>query len=210
MKKLCKSCSGPLDEYKKEDLKNPDYCPYCVDEKGDLRSFADIFDGMINYIKSDHPEVEVKKRSKQARDWLVEGPIWGEKWRGCIVEESLEDRSLLDLVKIEKTKVSEDKDPATNGGFPVWHIHEVSFPRADLQKLVESLKKALKKAGWWCDLSGKEDICIVFRGKVFELKRNDRKAKSEVNKYARSVSVPEDQLPFSKDELISEKIKWEK
>lgn len=75
-KKVCKSCSGPLDDFKSKDLKNPDYCPYCVNEQGEVKDYKDILDIMIDYIKQDHPEIKEDEQLKTAKKWVNESDLW--------------------------------------------------------------------------------------------------------------------------------------
>lgn len=195
--KLCKSCSGPLNEYSKKDLKNPDFCPYCVDKMGNLKDYKDILEGMINYIQNDHPEIKEENRTEKAVEWLKEGPVWGEIWTGVIIEESLNDNSVLDKVKIEKTEVSEeDDDPSENHGFPVWHLHSVSLARVDADMVAEKLSESLKSGPWWVDLKGKEDAYVIFSGRIFKGEIGDKTFEEKVNNYASKVGCPDSQLPF--------------
>src|SRR5690349_13527974 len=116
--KLCKSCSGPLSDFDPKDLIHPEFCPYCVNEKGQVKSYKDVLDQMIEYIESDHPEIHNKE--EKAHEWLHEGPVWSQKFRAIIIEESLENTDLLKLGTILKTETVDEED---NHGFPVWHIH---------------------------------------------------------------------------------------
>jgi hypothetical protein len=208
-KKLCKSCSGPLEDSNQEDIVNPDFCPYCVDEKGKLRGYKEILEGMIEYIQSDHPEVQKEDQYKQAVEWLEEGPIWGELWTGTVINESLENKlfsdkqkqilieKFRDIIRIVSARTSEVEDPEKNHGFINWHIYEIEFTRAQLDMIVDFFKKNLRKGPWWCDFACKDMVCIVFRNKAFHGEKFDKDFKTEVNTYAKMVRCPEDQLPIN-------------
>jgi hypothetical protein len=193
---ICKSCGGPVKDYPNKKVVNPCFCPYCVDEAGELLGYKEIVETMIDYIKSDHPEIKKEKRIDKAEEWLRETEVWGEKWRGCIIEESLEDKEVLKLIKILKSEVSNDSNQETNHGYKTWHIHEVEFFRTELDKIIDLLKNNLRVGKWWVDLSGKEEIAIVFRGKVFKGIKGDKEFKKRVNEYGRKIELPEEQLPF--------------
>lgn len=78
--KLCKSCSGPLKDFHNDEITQDGFCPYCVDEKGNLKCYGDILDGMIEYIESDHPEIAKADRLNTAEKWLSEGEVWSKKF----------------------------------------------------------------------------------------------------------------------------------
>lgn len=99
--KLCKSCGGPLSDFDKNEIINPDYCPYCVDEKGKLKSYKDIIDGMISYIKNDHKEITPKNRIITAQKWLSEAPAWKNKFIDKdIVIEDIREQNFKDIPKM--------------------------------------------------------------------------------------------------------------
>ena len=78
--RLCKSCSGPLSDFKKEDIIKEGFCPYCVDKSGNLKSYGEVLDGMLEYIKTDHKEIKKSKQLSTAQTWLSEGEVWKEKF----------------------------------------------------------------------------------------------------------------------------------
>lgn len=195
--KLCKSCSGPLDEFDKSKVIKEGFCPYCVDSKGELKSYAEIMDGMIEYIISDHPEVPQSKRKLMAKEWLEEGPVWREVYTGLIIEESLEDKAILKEVKVEKTEVADEEgDPTQNHGYPVWTLKYINLRRSQVEDFVAKLCKALKKGPWYADLKGREEKWIVFRDRFFKLKNGDIKSREEARKYGLEIGIPENQLTF--------------
>lgn len=103
--KLCKSCSGPLSDYKNEQLKHPDFCPYCVDDEGKLKSYGDILASMIDYIKHDHKEIPQDKQLDTAEEWLKEGPVWKEKFvTKEVVIEGVREQNIKDIPIMNKQK----------------------------------------------------------------------------------------------------------
>lgn len=194
---LCLSCSGPLSDFRSEEIdKHPGFCPNCVDEKGRLKTYMEILEGMIDYIKNDHPEIADEKQVPQAEKWLEEGPIWGEFWQGTIIEESLENVDILKLLEIVSTEKSINNDQDKNHGFPTWTLHKVRFTRLTLEKIIDQLSTALKAGKWWCDFSNNKEAIVVFKGKVFKGSLDDAAFKDEVNDFAKSLNLPANQLPF--------------
>lgn len=193
---LCKSCSGPLDEFKPEEIIKEGFCPYCVDVQGNLKSYGDILDGMLAYIEADHPEISEEEKLPTAKKWLREGEVWGQVFSGVIIEESLEDKGILDKCKIISTKVAHDDNPETNAGEPKWTLHTVEVSRADVEEIVEFLKQNLKLPNWWADLGFEDEVYIVFRGKVFSGNKTDKEFVDAVVSYGNSVKLPASQLPL--------------
>jgi hypothetical protein len=79
-KDVCKSCSGPLDEYSNEEIIAEGFCPYCVNRKGKLKSYDDILEGMLAYIQKEHEEIDKHDQLSTAEKWLSEGEVWKDKF----------------------------------------------------------------------------------------------------------------------------------
>lgn len=90
-KKLCKSCSGPLDEFSKEEIIMEGFCPHCVDKKGEVKSYGEVLKGMIEYIQAEHKEIEEKHQLSKAQEWLREGEVWKEKF--------LDEELVIDVIR---------------------------------------------------------------------------------------------------------------
>lgn len=79
-KEVCKSCCDPLDKFNKKDIIKEGFCPSCVNEVGDLSSYGNILDGMLEDIAMYHPEVGENDRLKTAQRWLSKGEVWKDKF----------------------------------------------------------------------------------------------------------------------------------
>lgn len=192
--KLCKSCGGPVDNHIHKDK---GFCSYCVNEKGYLKTYSDILDGMINYIKTDHKNIKEEDRLKVAKEMLEKDSIsWNEIFTGVIIEESLNNKELLKLFKITKTVIEQNNDPITNAGEKIWTLHTVEIKRSNLDKALELLKKSLKLPNWWADLNFKDEVVIVFNNKIFKGNKKDKNFVNEVINYGRKVKLPESQIPL--------------
>ncbi len=78
--KICKSCGGPVKNYGDKKVVNPDFCPYCVDKKGELKGYKDIINIMISYLESEHKEIPESKRIDTIQKWLKEAPAWKDRF----------------------------------------------------------------------------------------------------------------------------------
>ena len=100
-------------------------------------------------------------------------------WRGVIIEESLEDKSLLKLVKIVKTTESKLKGEEEKG---VWHFQAYDVADKDIEKFAERAKEAIKEK-WWIHSINGDKMIVILRGKVFHHKRGDKKTLKEIRDY---------------------------
>ena len=78
MSQFCFSCSVPLDV---PDFKGPaeDYCKYCTDESGKLKSKEVIQQGIAEWLKSWQPGLDDKKAQKRAEYFMKSMPAWAEE-----------------------------------------------------------------------------------------------------------------------------------
>lgn len=103
--KICKSCGGPVKDYPGMKVINPDFCPYCVDEQGELKSYKDVVDLMIEYLEQDHKEIPASKRLDTAQKWLSEAPAWENKFvKKDIVIEDVREQNMKDIPTMNKKK----------------------------------------------------------------------------------------------------------
>lgn len=103
--KICKSCGGPVRDYANKKVVNPDFCPYCVDKKGELKGYRDIVDIMISYLEKEHDEISIDKRLDTAQKWLREAPAWKKKFvNKDIVIEDIREQNIKDIPIMNKKK----------------------------------------------------------------------------------------------------------
>jgi hypothetical protein len=110
-------------------------------------------------------------------------------WRGVVIEESLEDKTLLKLVKIVKTKESKLEGEEGKG---VRHFHSVDVANKDLDDFTKKAKKAIKPK-WWIHVVNGNEMWIILRGKMFRHRRGDAASLKEIRDYAASWGIM--QLP---------------
>ena len=103
--KLCESCGGPVKDYPDRKVVNPDFCPYCGDEKGELRSYKDIVEMMIEYLEDEHKEIPANKRLDTAQKWLSDAPAWKKKFvsRDVVIED-VREQNIKDIPVMDKKK----------------------------------------------------------------------------------------------------------
>ncbi|MDO8548094.1 MAG: hypothetical protein Q7R71_00255 [bacterium] len=102
----------------------------------------------------------------------------GRGFKGIIVDSSLNDKSILEKVKIEKTYQSGD-----------WTLHDVLVGKNQ----VSDLPKYLADGPWYINLwePGKDDVKVVFKNKVFDIKFSDKSTWVDAVAYGKSIGIPE-------------------
>ena len=109
--------------------------------------------------------------------------------KGTIVENSLEDKSILNELQIEKTWQDGD-----------WILHEVLVD----EKKVNEMGKYLADGPWYIHFwePGSDKILVVFKNKMFEILNSNKSTWSDAIKYGESMGIPKEQLDFVIDQNI--------
>ncbi len=104
-------------------------------------------------------------------------------YKGTIIESSLTDKSILAKVQIQKTYQSGD-----------WILHDVLVEA----ELISELSKYLADGPWYIHLweSGKDDVKVVFKDKIFDVKFSDKSTWTDAVAYGKSIGIPDEQLDF--------------
>ena len=77
MNKMCHSCAAPLEM---ADFKGPadNYCKYCTDENGNLKSREEIQKGIAEWFKAWQPNLNDEKALARAAAYMKSMPAWAE------------------------------------------------------------------------------------------------------------------------------------
>ena len=78
MEKYCYSCGSPLwmDQFKGT---AENYCKYCTDESGALKSREEIRQGCANWLKSWSPDLDDETALERAEHYMKSMPEWADK-----------------------------------------------------------------------------------------------------------------------------------
>lgn len=116
---------------------------------------------------------------------------------GTIIEESLEDKSVLKKMKIISTRVSIVTPQHKSPWLKQWTLHTVEIPAGDAKRVAEELSKALdSKHDWYADYKNDTHHYIIFRGKVFFIDRKSKEQYGEAREYGLSLGIPDYQVNF--------------
>ncbi len=117
---------------------------------------------------------------------------------GVIIEESLEDKSVLDKVKIISTKVEQVVEKHKTSWVKEWTLHTVKVPAEQAGKLAEEISQALdSKHSWYANYKNDHAHYVIYKNKVFHIDRDKPGAYDEATKYGISVGIPDYQVDFA-------------
>ena len=113
-------------------------------------------------------------------------------WKGVIIEESLEDKSILEKVSIVKTRKSFDDVTQMD-----WTMHDVEVSDENITQVAELAVNCIKK-GWWVDFRKDKTAYIILKNKIFNFTNEEIEKQKEAQTYAISVGVDPRQADFTK------------
>ncbi|MBN2095757.1 MAG: hypothetical protein JW727_06945 [Candidatus Aenigmarchaeota archaeon] len=117
---------------------------------------------------------------------------------GVIIEESLEDKEILQKVKIIKTVVEKVTAKHKTPWIKHWTLHTVEVPENRAEAVAKDLSKALdSRHDWYADFKDEHTHYIIFKSKVFLIDRTRREQYEEATKYGISLGIPKYQVDFS-------------
>lgn len=120
------------------------------------------------------------------------------KFVGVIIEESLEDKSVLTEIKITKTEIEQVTPDHKTPWIKQWTLDTVEIPESKARDIAEILSKTLdSKHNWYADFKNDANHYIIFRDKVFYIDRTSKKQYDEATAYGLKLGIPDYQLDFS-------------
>jgi hypothetical protein len=117
-----------------------------------------------------------------------------------IIEESLEDKSILGELRILETEVEKVTDRNKTPWLKLWTKHTVQVPEAEARVVAERLAKMIDRkhgGSWYADFKNPQFHYIIFRDRVFRVDRRSKQQYDEVNRFGEALGIPSYQLDFS-------------
>ncbi len=131
------------------------------------------------------------------RTLFPQGQVTATTYKGALLAESLAVGRALDGVRLDVRRVDRAVRGDVEAGQPeVWTILEFEVPAAHAPDLAERLAEVLDPSVWYCDFHSDDEVFVVFSGHIFRYPRGDLDRRREVERYGRSVGVPEAQLDW--------------
>ena len=119
-------------------------------------------------------------------------------YQGTIIEESLEDKSVLKEVQILSTKIEQ----VVGGHKTPWLLqltrHKVEIPEDKEKEIAEKISKTLdKEHSWYADFKNDTHHYIIFCDEVFYIDQKSKEQYEEAKQHGLFLGIPEYQLDFS-------------
>jgi hypothetical protein len=118
-------------------------------------------------------------------------------YKGTIIEESLENADALKGVKILKTDIEPATENHKTPWIKQWTLHRVEIPENRAEAVAQALSRVIDVghvSSWYADFKNDADHYIIYRDKVFHIKRKDKAAYDEVRRYALMLGISDYQL----------------
>jgi len=115
---------------------------------------------------------------------------------GLILKESLEETSVLDLLRVTRTETWQVSNAAAYQP-NAWTALSFEADERQADTLAEALSRSLKPQGWYINASTMADVYVIFPNKVFKYRKGDRVRREEAKRHGLNIGVPESQLDWS-------------
>lgn len=120
-------------------------------------------------------------------------------YKGVIIEESLENKEVLNKVNIISTEVEKVTEEHQTPWLNQWTLDTVEIAENQVDFIAQELSQSLdsKHNNWYVDFKNNNFHYIIFRNKVFKVDRSNKEQYDEVTKYGVAFGIPGYQLTFS-------------
>lgn len=122
--------------------------------------------------------------------------IIGSMFTGLLLQESLTDLSVLDLLRITGTETWQVRNAAP-GQPSVWTALSFEADEGQAQAIAARLSAILKPQGWYINASTATQVYVIFPRRVFAYPRGDAAQRAAAKEFGRSIGVPERQLDWN-------------
>jgi len=119
-------------------------------------------------------------------------------YRGTIIEESLNDTSVLSDITILDTEVEQVTESFHTPWLTIWTLHHVEIPEEHGEEIAQRLSKDLENehTSWYADFKNDKLHYIVFHNKIFRVDLANPTLYKEAKAYGLSLGIPEHQVDF--------------
>lgn len=127
-------------------------------------------------------------------------------YTGVIIEESLEDTTVLNEVEIISTKVEPVTEKHKTPWIRKWTLHTIKIPESTADQVAEKLSLSLdKEHSWYADFKNDKFHFIIYREKVFKVDLNNPILYKIAQDYGVSLGIPDYQVDFAPDDKVWER-----
>lgn len=125
-------------------------------------------------------------------------------YKGVIIQESLQDTSLLQDVNIIKTKVEPVTKDHQTPWLKQWTLHTIEIPEEKADEIADKLSHSFDKKhpDWYADYKNEKFHYIIYQNKVFRVDIANPVSYKEAKKYGISLGIPAYQVDFAPDDRV--------
>lgn len=117
-------------------------------------------------------------------------------YKGVIIEESLEDKTVLNALQIISKKIEKVTLKHQTPWLSQWTLDTFEISENEAEKIAAILSRALSPHhGWYVDFRNFNFHFVIFKNKIFMLDRTKKTDYEEMIEYGLSVGTPSHQLP---------------
>lgn len=119
---------------------------------------------------------------------------------GVIIEESLEDRTVLQRFPILKTEVEQVTEKFGTPWLTEWHLHTMEIPDEQIEEFAKEIERAIDtehQNSWFADFHNDTTHYIIFKNRTFKVDRTKDEDYDAAASHGVSIGIPGHQLTFS-------------
>jgi len=118
-------------------------------------------------------------------------------YKGIIIEESLEDKSVLNGVRIINTEVIQVTDSHQAPWIDQWTMHTIEIQDDKVDIFAQELSHTIEnRKCWYADFQNDERHYVIFRDKIFIVDKNHSEQYQEIVRFGLEQGIPRHQLDF--------------
>ncbi len=118
-------------------------------------------------------------------------------YTGTIIEESLENKNILEKIRITNQKVEVVNKMHRTPWVRQWTLDSVEIEVARAEEVANILSSALdSEHPWYADYKNEKWHYIIFKKKIFKIDRNNKQQYDDAKEYGLSLGIPEYQVDF--------------
>ncbi len=123
-------------------------------------------------------------------------------YQGVIIEESLDNKSVLSKVKIVSTKVEQVTPKHKTPWLDQWTLHTVEIPEEDGVKIAQEISKSFDKEhfNWYADYQNDKYHFIIYPNKIFKVDLQNPILYKDAKEHGLSMGIPEYQVDFTPED----------
>lgn len=121
-------------------------------------------------------------------------------YRGVVIEESLQDISVLKSIKILSTKVEPITPRHKTPWVLQWTLRTVEVPEEKADEIAQTISKSLDtkhEHSWYADFKNEKHHYIIFPNKIFKVDLKNPKLYKNAREYGISIGIPQYQVAFA-------------